>query len=49
MKKKKQRKKERKRQEEAGKLLAKFQLNPGMLMTPTQQAVHLDMINPTRF
>ncbi|UPT53924.1 hypothetical protein [Vibrio phage phiKT1019] len=49
MKKKKQRKKEKKRQEQAALVLAKFQLNPGMVLTPTQQAVYLSMNTPTRF
>lgn len=49
MNKKKQRKKEKKRQKEASLTLAKFQLNPSMLMTPTQRVIHLSMINPTRF
>lgn len=49
MKKKKQRKKEKKRQEQAALVLAKFQINPGMVMTPTQRAIHLSMVTPTRF
>ncbi|BAW98234.1 hypothetical protein [Vibrio phage pTD1] len=49
MKKKKQRKKEKKRQKEAALVLAKFQPNPGMILTPTQRALHLSMVNPTRF